>query len=146
MSWNAGQPPSPVSESTAIEIKRQEGTVRSYVALGTLTAGNLIKLTNSGCIQTVGGEDEVAVLGAAFFTASSGSRVVVGRGQLRSQWDGVGTPKPGDEVTPSTTQSGWWTAATVGSGAVNIGIYSPLPGGLTLGAANSGTLQAIMIY
>lgn len=144
MSFNTGQPPTPSSESTAIEIRRKEGTVVSFVALGTITAGNLVKLTNSGVIQTVGTEDPMLIAGAAFYTATSGNRVTVGKGQVRVQWDGVGVPKPGDEVQASATQSGWFTAVVSGP-SFTIGYYAPLPGGLTLGASNSGLLQPIMI-
>jgi hypothetical protein len=147
MSYNAGQPPTPSSESTAIEIRRKEGTVVSFVAATTVTAGQLMKLTNSGALQTVGTEDANAVIGAAFYQAASGARVVVGKGQVRSFWDGVGTVTAGVEVTLSAVQSGWFSTSGGAflSGLGSIGYYAPLPGGGTLVAANSGTLQPIMI-
>jgi hypothetical protein len=146
LAYNAGQPPTPSSESTAIEIRRIEGSVRSYIAIGTITAGHIVKLGTSGIIQTVGGEDNTLVAGAAFYTATSGNRVVVGKGQLNCFWDGVGTVNIGTQITPSTTNSGWFTAATAGSGAINIGFYEPLPGGVALVAGNSGTKQPVRIW
>ena len=146
MSFNAGQPPTPSSESTAIEIRRQEGTVRSFIAAQTVVAGTLMKLTNSGMIYTVGTEDTTAFAGVALYQASSGARVVVAKGQLRAFWDGTGTATPGATVSLSTTQSGWFEVITgpITSGA--IGSYEPLPGTGTLGASNSGTLQPIMVF
>ncbi len=147
MSFNAGQPPTPSSESTAIEIRRKEGTVVSFVTNTTVTAGQLLKLTNSGLVQTLGTEDANAVVGAAFYQASSGARCTVGKGQVRSFWDGVGTVTPGIEVTLSAVQSGWFSSSGGAflSGLGSIGYYAPLPGGGTLGATNSGTLQPIML-
>jgi hypothetical protein len=147
MSFNAGQPPTPSSESTAIEVRRKEGTVVSYVAMVTIAAGNLLKLTNSGALQTVGTEDPNAVVGAAYYQAASGARVTVGKGQVRAFWDGVGTVTPGVEVTLSAVQSGWFSTSGGAflSGLGSIGYYSPLPGTGTLGASNSGTLQVIML-
>ncbi len=144
MSYNTGQPPTPVSESTAIEVRRTEGTVHSYVAIGTIAAGSLVKLTNSGLVQTVGTEDPAAVLGVTLYTATSGSRIATARGQMRVTWDGVGTVTPGVEVQASITNSGWFTANNSGT-LTSVGRYDPMPGYGTLVAANSGTLQVITL-
>lgn len=144
MSYNAGQPPTPYSESTAIEVRRKEGTVISNVAIGTITAGNLVKNTNSGVIQTAGTEDVQSVLGVAFYTATSGNRVVIGRGQVRSYWDGAGTVTAGSLIQTSQTQSGWFTGILSGP-SYSLGTFAPQPGTGTLGASNSGTLQVILL-
>jgi len=147
MSYNTGQPPTPYSESTAIEVRRAEGTVKTFVTgagVGTVSAGSIMKLTNSGALQTVGTEDPSAIVGVALYQAVSGARVTVAKGQLRAYWDGVGTVTPGVEIGLSTTYSGWFTAFLSGP-AYSVGRYEPLPGGGTLTASNSGTLQVVSI-
>lgn len=146
MSFNPGQPPTTFSESTAIEIRRQEGTVRSFVSAQTVVAGTLMKLTNSGLIYMVGTEDTTTFAGVALYQAASGARTVLAKGQLRAFWDGAGTGTPGATVAPSATQSGWFTFITADITSGAIGSYEPLPGGVTLVAANSGTLQPILVF
>lgn len=136
--------PLPVSESTAIEIVRKEGSAQSFKAIGTITAGELLKWGVSGVIQMVGTElDNGVFLGAAIQNATSGQRVTVIKGWVQARWDGVGTVNPGTLLVASTTRSGWFTAGTTLSGGMSIGIYSPFGGNVTttLAAANSGLLQ-----
>jgi hypothetical protein len=140
-----GQPPTPNSESTAIEVRRLEGSVHSYPCNQAVTAGNLVKGAASGVIYTVGTEDASVLLGVVFYTTTSGQRAVYGKGQVRCYWDGVGTPAIGSEIQMSATQSGWFTAIVSGGVGYGIGRYDPLPGGGALGAAQSGTLQVITI-
>ena len=138
--------PLPVTESTAIEIVRREGTGKSYKAIGTITAGELLKWGASGAIQMVGTEtDNPLFIGAAIQNATSGQRVTVIKGWVQVRWDGVGTVNPGTLLVASTTRSGWFTAGTALSGAMSVGIFSPFGGNTTtaLAAANSGLLQGV---
>jgi hypothetical protein len=83
--------PSVVSESTAIELVRREGTARSWKANNTINAGELLWYPNaSGVVQTVtfsGTRD--TVLGAALFNQTSGGRVVTIKGKVQVRWDGA---------------------------------------------------------
>ena len=138
--------PTPVSESTAIEIVRTEGSSHSFKAIGTITAGEILKWGASGAIQEVGTEaDNETFLGVAIQNATSGQRVDVIKGWVQVRWDGVGTVNPGTLLNSSTTRSGWFTAGTALSGGMAIGIYSPFGGNTTtaLAAANSGTLLGV---
>jgi hypothetical protein len=139
--------PVPVTESTAIEFRRKEGTARSFKAIGTLTAGELLKFGASGAVQMVGTEtDNGLLLGVALFTATSGNRVTTAKGQMQVRWDGVGTVNAGTTLlVASSTRSGWFTAGTALSGGMSIGLYTPLGGNTTaaLAAANSGLLQLV---
>ena len=138
--------PTPVTESTAIEIVRKEGTGKSYKAIGTITAGELLKWGASGVIQMVGTEtDNELFIGAAAQSATSGQRVTTFKGWLQVRWDGVGTVNPGTLLVASTTRSGWFTAGTALSGGMTVAIYSPFGGNTTtaLAAANSGLLQGV---
>ena len=149
MSYNAGTLPTPVTESTAVVVRRIEGSVRSYVALATINAGNIVYLTNSGALQTTGAQDPNSIVGIALYQALSGARVVVAKGQLRAYWDGLGTVTPGIEVNLSYTYSGWFSQSgsvySVLSGLGSIGFYAPQAGYGTLTSANSGTLVPIEI-
>jgi hypothetical protein len=147
MSTANNQPPTPVSESTAIEVRRIEGTAKSYVlgaVAAPILAGNIVKGGASGVIQTVGSEDPEAVLGVTLYNANSGQRVTTVRGQVRCYWDGVGSPTVGSEIQPSSTYSGWFTAYVSGA-LYSLGYYDPQPGTGSLTSANSGTLQVINI-
>ncbi len=138
--------PTPVTESTSIEIVRREGTAKSYKAIGTITGGELLKWGASGVIQMVGTEtDNPLFVGAAIQAATSGQRVTVIKGWVQSRWDGAGTVNPGTLLVASTTRSGWFTAGTALSGGMSIGIFSPFGGNVTtaLAAANSGLLQGV---
>lgn len=147
MSYNAGQPPTPVSESTAIEIRRKEGSARSYVAgNGTINAGEIVKLNASGLIEVVGTEQSNDIVGVALYTAYSGARCTVIKGQVRARWDGAGTGTVGACIMGSTTYSGMFTMGVATSGTFNCGIYAPLPGGVALAAANSGQLVPVEIW
>lgn len=138
--------PTQVSESAAIEIVRKEGSAQSFKAIGTITAGEVLKWGASGAIQMVGTElDNGVFLGVALQNATSGQRVTVAKGWLRIPWDSVGTVTNGTLLVASTTRSGWFTAGTTLSGGMSIGIYSPQGGNTVaaLAAANSGLLQAV---
>ncbi len=139
--------PTPVSESTAIEIIRREGATNSYKAIGTLTGGDLLKWGASGVVQMVGTEtDNGLFVGVAAQNATSGQRVTTMKGYVQIKWDGVGTVNAGTTLlVASTTRSGWFTAGTALSGGMSIGIFSPLGGNATaaLAAANSGLLQPV---
>ncbi|HKT22504.1 MAG TPA: hypothetical protein VJR06_07855 [Nitrososphaerales archaeon] len=142
--------PSPVSESTAIEIQRKEGTGRSQKVIGiagggTVPAGNIMKLGSSGLIQTVGSEDPAAVFGALLYQSVSGSVSTCIRGRVRAFWDGAGTVTPGSEIQLSSTYSGWVTGAVSGPD-FSIGFYEPFVGGVSLAAANSGTLVPVELF
>ena len=138
--------PTPVNESTAIEIKRREGQTYQNKAIGTLGAGNVIKFGVSGLVNMVGTEtDNGLFLGALLYAATSGQPAVTIKGYVRLNWDGVGTVSPGTLLVASTTYSGWVTAGTALSGGMSVGIYTPQPGtGYgNLAAANSGTLVPV---
>jgi len=151
-----GKPlPNPVTESTAIEIQRREGTARSQILIGTgatasggfVAAGNLMKWSSSGLIQTVGGEDPQATWGVLLYQGVSGSLATVIKGRVRVYWDGSGTVTPGSEIASSATYSGWFTGLATGSGpSFSIGLYAPFPGGTSLAAANSGMLQPVELW
>ena len=139
--------PTPVSESTAIEWRRVEGTAHSFkaAAVGSIPAGSLVKFGASGILQMIGTElDNGVFLGVTLYTATSGSIVTVARGQMRVAWDGAGTVSPGTLLVASATYSGMFTAGTTLSGGMSIGVYEPLPGTFAnLAAANSGQLQLV---
>ena len=153
-----GKPlPNVVTESTAIEIQRKEGSARSWLVVGTaatasggvVLAGNIMKLTNSGLIQTVGTEDPQSVFGVALYQAVSGQPTTCIRGRVRAFWDGInsgGTITPGLELQLSYTYSGWVTGGNASGAWTAIGIYEPFVGGGNLGAANSGTLIPLELY
>ena len=65
--------PSAVSESTAIEIVRKEGSAHSEKSVSTLVAGDLTYfLNNSGLVQTIGAINSYSVYGIALYDAASG--------------------------------------------------------------------------
>lgn len=140
--------PTPVSESTAIEIVRKEGTARSFKSVGALVAGELLYFANSsGVTQGVGGTSGglAAYAGVALFTQTSGNRVTTIHGKHRARWDGVTVGALGSAIGLSTTRSGWFEVnpAAASSGSyLNIGQYIDTGIG-TLAAANSGTLVVV---
>jgi len=145
--------PTPVTESTAIEIQRKEGSARSWMigtaAGGTVKAGNIMKLGNSGLLATVGTEDPQSVFGVLLYQGASGQLSTTIRGRVRAFWDGIasgGTITPGLEMQLSYTNSGWVTGGNASGAWTAIGIYEPFPGGGNLGAANSGQLIPMELY
>ena len=141
--------PNPVSESTAVEIVRKEGSAHSWKVLGTIPAGNIVKLTSSGLIQTVGTEDPTDIFGVLLYAGVSGTPQTAIRGWVRAFWDGIasgGTITPGFELSLSYTLSGWVTGGNASGALTSIGFYNPLIGGGNLGATNSGTLIPLELY
>ena len=142
--------PSPVSESTAIEIVRKEGSARSWKAIDSITAGDLMWFPNSsGVRQIVGGTSGgiSAFAGIALYTQTSGNRVTTIHGKVRCKWDGVTAGPLGSAIGGSTTRSGWFEVAP---GVASSGSYLVLgqyidTGVGTLAAANSGTLVAVEV-
>jgi len=133
--------PKPVTESTAIEIQRKEGSARSWPACATITAGQILKLTNSGLTQTVGTEDPQDVFGIALFQGVSGSPTTVIKGRVRAFWDGTGTLVPGSEISLSLSGVGMVGANSAMSGVLtSVGFYSPFYGGGTVPSSSSGGL------
>lgn len=135
--------PTPVSESTAIEIKRVEGATKSDKAVDTITAGDLIYYgTNSGLIQAIEAINGGSIVGAALYDASSGARVVAIKGHVRCRWDGTGTVNKGTLIVSSDVRSGWFEPlGAVTSGTLILG-YSHN----NLGASNSGTLVPVQLF
>jgi hypothetical protein len=139
--------PSPVSESTAAEYQRIEGTARSAKAVAAITLGEIVGfVTSSGYAQIPGGTSggSAIVQGVALYTQTSGNRATVIRGKVRSRWDGVANAKLGDPIAVSTTRSGWWETSQSTSGELVVGKYIDTIVGTTA-AANSGTLLLVEI-
>ena len=138
--------PTPVSESTAIEVVRKEGSTRSQKAVDTITAGEILTINNSGAVRAIGLSGIAPLLmGVALYTATSGNRVVTIRGKLRSFWDGAGTVVNGTPIAVSTTRSGWFEPYAGTSGINVIGYFFGDAPGASLAASNSGTLQVVDI-
>lgn len=135
--------PSVTLETTAIELVRKEGSARSWKAVNTINAGELLWLPNaSGVVQTVtfsGTRD--TVLGAALFGQSSGGRVTTITGKVQVRWDGATTGPMGSPIAPSTLRSGWFELSS--GTAAPVGIYVGTGPGSALAAANSGLLQPV---
>ena len=143
--------PTPVSESTAIEIVRKEGTARSFKSVGALVAGELLYFANSsGVTQIVGGTSGgiSAFAGIALYTQTSGNRVTTIRGKVRCRWDGATAGPLGASIAGSTTRSGWFevTSGIAASGQSYLVLGQYIDTGVgTLATANSGTLVAVEI-
>ena len=140
--------PTPVSESTAIEVVRKEGSTLSVKSVdNTITAGDILMFNASGVLKQAGGigsGDSFTLAGVTLYTCASGNRTVVIRGKVRATWDGVNTGNFGVPIAPSLTHSGWFETS---SGLVYpIGVFIGNGGGSQLAAANSGTLQVVEIY
>jgi len=138
--------PTPVSESTAIEVVRQEGMARSFKSVSTLTAGDICYFANnSGIVQVIAGVSRLEHVGAALYDAASGNRATTIRGKIRARWDGTGTPGLSVPIGSSATRSGWWEVSADTSGVFAIGQYLdvsvPNPG-----ATNSGTLLVVELF
>lgn len=134
--------PAAVSESTAIEIVRTEGSAHSEKSVTTLTAGDIVYFANnSGLVQVVAAINSYSIFGIALYDATSGNRVTTIRGKVRGRWDGTGTVNKGTSIGSSATRSGWFEPSAITSGVLNIGFsYN------NLGATNSGTLTPIELY
>ena len=154
--------PTPVTESTAIEIQRKEGSARSallggFTGTSTIPAGTIVKLMGSGLIQTVGTEDPQDVFGVTLYQGVSGSLATTIRGRVRCFFDGVNSGgaslAPGTELQLSYTYSGSVTLGNT-SGAIDVvGFYSPFyggtgaPGGAALSlTTNSGQLIPVELF
>lgn len=134
--------PTPVSESTAIEIKRTEGKTFSAKAVDTITAGDFVYFsTNSGLIQAIEAINGDSIVGVALYDAISGERCVTIKGHVRARWDGTGTVNKGTIIVSSDVRSGWFEPlGAVTSGTLILG-YSIN----NLAAANSGTLVEVFL-
>ena len=135
--------PTPVSESTAIEIVRGEGATISQKSVSTITAGDFVyNLNNSGVVQAIEAIDAERILGVAAYDAASGKRCVVLReGHVRARWDGAGTVNKGTQIVSSDVRSGWFEplgASTSGTLIIGFSVNE-------LAAANSGTLVEVVI-
>ena len=135
--------PTPVSESTAIEIVRGEGATISQKSVSTITAGDFVyNLNNSGVVQAIEAIDAERILGVAAYDAASGKRCVVLReGHVRARWDGAGTVNKGTQIVSSDLRSGWFEplgASTSGTLIIGFSVNE-------LAAANSGTLVEVVI-
>ena len=98
--------PTPVSESTSPEIVRKEGTAISTKAIGPISAGNILVLTNaSGAYLAVPNATALSQnFGVALEQATSGQRVTTIKGHVRAIWDGTGSPVYGSPIGISATQ------------------------------------------
>lgn len=129
--------PTPVSESTAAEIVRREGSAKGFTTNDTITQSDIVKLANgSGLVRAVNGDLLPIIDGVAIYTAVSGARTVAIKGRVRAVWDGVGTVVPGTVLGVSAARSGWFEPSASTSGQLQIGYYR---GTAALAAANSGT-------
>ena len=133
--------PTPVSESTAAEIVRTEGSTRSFKSVdNTIVSSDLIMLNASGAVKATSGS-VTEYLGCTIYTAGSGQRVVVERGKMRATWDGASTTlAAGAPIGISVTHSGWFEGSSLTSGANVIG-YNVT----NLAATQSGTLQIVSL-
>ena len=135
------QLPTPVSESTAIEIVRKEGATFSQKSVSTITAGDILyNLNNSGLVQVIGNIQGEACAGVALYDAVSGTVATTVRGHLRCRWDGTGTVNRGTVIGSSATRSGWFEPSALASGNLVLGHSIA-----NLAAANSGTLVEVFI-
>lgn len=134
--------PTPVSESTAIEVVRREGSARSFKSVSTITAGDFVYFANnSGVVQTIEAIDASRIPGVALYDAASGNRVTTIKGKARARWDGTGTVGKGTQIVSSDLRSGWFEplgAST--SGTLIIGYSHDV-----LAAANSGLLNVVEV-
>jgi len=138
--------PTPVSESTAIEVVRKEGSALSWKAIDTIVAGALLYQVNaSGVDLCVGTISSPATVGVALSQASSGGRVTTIRGKVRAIWDGAGTLTYGTVIGNSTTQSGYFTPGANTSGAFILGTCIGTGPGFLATGANSGQLVVVNI-
>jgi hypothetical protein len=139
--------PTPVSESTAIEVVRKEGSTFSAKSVdNTLTAGDIVQYNASGILKATGLGSGVfeTIAGVLLYTCASGNRGVAIRGKVRATWDGASTTlNYGAPIAVSTTHSGWFEASSGDS--IPIGVYVGLYGGSQLAAANSGQLAVVEI-
>lgn len=136
--------PTPVSESTAIEVVRKEGTALSWKAVDTIVAGDLLYQINaSGVDLCVGTISAPGTVGVALFGQTSGGRVTTIKGKVRAIWDGVGTLNYGTVIGNSTTQSGYFTPGANTSGAFILGTAIGTGPGFLAVAANSGQLVVV---
>jgi len=134
--------PTPVSESTAIEIVRVEGATDSEKAVGTIDAGALLYFgNNSGVVHAIKAVDGNSTIGAALFDAVSGERVTFIKGRVKVKWDGTGTVNAGTIIVNSDLVSGWFEPlGAVTSGSLELGHSAG-----SLAAANSGTLVEVVL-
>jgi len=135
--------PTPVSESTAIEVVRIEGATRSAKAVSTITAGDFVyHLNNSGVVQAIEAIDAGSILGVALYDAVSGNNTTIIKGHVRARWDGTGTVNKGTQIVSSDVRSGWFEPlGAVTSGTLILG-YSYN----NLGTTNSGTLVEVQVF
>lgn len=134
--------PAVVNESTAIEIKRREGSTFSQKSVSTITAGDFVyNLNNSGLVQAIEAIPAGSIQGVALWDAASGTRCVTIKGHVRARWDGAGTVSKGTEIVSSDVRSGWFEPlGAQTSGTLSLG-YSVNE----LAAANSGTLVEVVL-
>lgn len=140
--------PSVVSESTAIEVVRKEGSTLSAKVVNKVSAGDILSalLNSSGLTQAINASGNLAtVAGVALYQATSGQRTTCIKGKVRSTWDGTGTVTFGTPIDVSTTQSGWFEPAGTSGTVTQIGWFYGTGAGSSLGASNSGTLQVVVI-
>lgn len=138
--------PTPVWESTAIEVKRVEGATISDFASEAIDAGALVyHPNNSGFAET---RANTRAEGVLLYDAVSGERaVVLQKGLVRARWDGAGSPAWGSQLQASALYSGYWTLVSGGTftSGYAVGEYAddgtPAPG-----AGASGTLLIIKLW
>ena len=136
------QLPTPVSESTAIEIVRKEGATFSQKSVSTITAGDFVyNLNNSGLVQAIEAIDAQSIAGVALYDAVSGAVCTTIRGHVRARWDGAGTVNRGTQIVSSDVRSGWFEPL----GAVTSGTLILGRSLANLGTANSGTLVEVYV-
>jgi len=131
--------PTPVSESTAIEVVRQEGSARSWPANDTLAAGDIVYTTPSGLAKAIISTQAWMCPGAVLYTAVSGSRAVTIKGKVRARWDGSGTLNRG-VVIQQGAHSGWFTVAVANIFASGTHLGLSWDNG---GATTSGKLHVV---
>ena len=136
------QLPAAVSESTAIEIVRKEGSTFSQKSVSTITAGDFVyNLNNSGLVQAIEAIDAKSIPGVALFDAVSGKTCTAIKGRVRARWDGTGTVNRGTLIVSSDVRSGWFEPlGAVTSGTLILGRSIG-----NLGASNSGTLVEVYV-
>lgn len=136
------QVPAAVSESTAIEIVRKEGSTFSQKSVSTITAGDFVyNSTNSGLVQAIEAIAANSIPGVALYDAVSGTVCTTIKGHVRARWDGTGTVNRGTQIVSSDVRSGWFEplgAETSGTLVLGRSIAN-------LGASNSGTLVEVYV-
>lgn len=140
--------PTAVSESTAIEVVRKEGSTLSAVSVdNTITAGDILQFNASGVLKAngVGSGVTNTIAGVTLYTSASGNRTVMIRGKVRATYDGVTAGTYGVPIAVSHTHSGWFEVSS--GDTLPLGVFIGNGGGSQLSTtANSGTLQVVEIY